>query len=126
MNTSRLNESELRELMLDLESDRVERTVATNNMDKFCIAACCFANDYPQHKKPGYLLIGVDDKGKPTGYKVTDQLVKTLGEVRANEFALRFFPSPYEMTIFPDGRAIIKGTADIGVARSLYAKFVGT
>jgi molybdopterin-synthase adenylyltransferase len=45
--------------------------------------------------------------------------------VRANEFALRFFPAPYEMTIFPDGRAIIKGTSDIGVARSLYAKYVG-
>ena len=48
-----------------------------------------------------------------------------LGEVRANEFALRFFPLPYEMTIFPDGRAIIKGTTDIGIARSLYARYVG-
>jgi molybdopterin/thiamine biosynthesis adenylyltransferase len=48
-----------------------------------------------------------------------------LGEVRANEFALRFFPEPYEMTIFPDGRAIIKGTSDAGVARSLYAKYIG-
>ena len=48
-----------------------------------------------------------------------------LGEVRANEFALRFFPAPYEMTIFPDGRAIIKGTTDVGVARSLYARYVG-
>jgi len=48
-----------------------------------------------------------------------------LGEVRSNEFALRFFAAPYEMTIFPDGRAIIKGTDDLGVARSLYAKYVG-
>ena len=48
-----------------------------------------------------------------------------LGEVRANDFALRFFPAPYEMTIFPDGRAIIKGTTDVGVARSLYARYVG-
>ena len=29
------------------------------------------------------------------------------------------------MTIFPDGRAIIKGTDDVGVARSLYARYVG-
>ena len=49
-----------------------------------------------------------------------------LGEVRANEFALRFFLPPYEMTVFPDGRAIIKGTQDVGVARSLYAKYVGS
>jgi adenylyltransferase/sulfurtransferase len=48
-----------------------------------------------------------------------------LGEVRSSEFALRFRTAPYEMTIFPDGRAIIKGTADPGVARSLYARYVG-
>ena len=49
-----------------------------------------------------------------------------LGEVRSNEFALRFFHTPFEMTIFADGRAIIKGTTDPGVARSLYARFVGS
>ena len=48
-----------------------------------------------------------------------------LGEVRANEFALRFVHAPFEMTIFPDGRAIVKGTTDLGVARSLYAQYVG-
>ena len=48
-----------------------------------------------------------------------------LGEVKANEFALRFRAAPYEMTVFPDGRAIIKGTSDTGVARSLYARYVG-
>ena len=51
--------------------------------------------------------------------------LEPLGDVRANEFALRFFPAPYEMTVFPDGRAIIKGTTDIGIARSLYARYVG-
>ena len=48
-----------------------------------------------------------------------------LGEVRANEFALRFVMAPFEMTIFPDGRAIVKGTTDPAVARSLYARYVG-
>lgn len=48
-----------------------------------------------------------------------------LGEVRTGEFALRFTISPYEMTVFPDGRAIVKGTSDIGLARSLYARYVG-
>jgi hypothetical protein len=51
--------------------------------------------------------------------------LKPLGEVRANEFALRFFVAPYEMTVFADGRAIIKGTSDTGLARSLYARYVG-
>lgn len=49
-----------------------------------------------------------------------------LGEVRANQFALRFWSPPYELTIFPDGRAIIKGTTDAGLARSLYARYVGS
>jgi adenylyltransferase/sulfurtransferase len=48
-----------------------------------------------------------------------------LGEVRANEFAVRFAVGPYEMTIFADGRAIVKGATDTGVARSLYARYVG-
>lgn len=53
------------------------------------------------------------------------QRLAALGEVRANEFALRFTQPPFEMTIFPDGRAIIKGTTDAGVARSFYARYVG-
>jgi molybdopterin-synthase adenylyltransferase len=48
-----------------------------------------------------------------------------LGEVRSNPFALRFITAPYELTIFADGRAIVKGTSDLGVARSLYARYVG-
>jgi molybdopterin-synthase adenylyltransferase len=48
------------------------------------------------------------------------------GVVRHNEFVLKFFREPYEMTLFPDGRAIIKGTTDTGVARSLYARYVGS
>ncbi|MBK5292771.1 MAG: ThiF family adenylyltransferase [Acidobacteriia bacterium] len=48
-----------------------------------------------------------------------------LGKVRANEFALRFQVDAYELTVFPDGRAIIKGTTDTGLARSLYARYIG-
>jgi molybdopterin/thiamine biosynthesis adenylyltransferase len=51
--------------------------------------------------------------------------LEPLGEVRANEFALRFSVGTYEMTVFGDGRAIVKGTSDTGVARSLYARYVG-
>jgi adenylyltransferase/sulfurtransferase len=48
-----------------------------------------------------------------------------LGEVRSNEFALRFTVPPYDLTIFPDGRAIIKGTSDPATARALYSRFLG-
>jgi molybdopterin-synthase adenylyltransferase len=48
------------------------------------------------------------------------------GMVRHNDFVLKFWREPYEMTLFPDGRAIIKGTTDASVARSLYARYVGS
>jgi adenylyltransferase/sulfurtransferase len=51
--------------------------------------------------------------------------LRPLGEVRANEFALRFEATPYLLTIFADGRVIVKGTTDVGVARSLYARYIG-
>jgi molybdopterin-synthase adenylyltransferase len=47
------------------------------------------------------------------------------GEVRHNEFLLRFCLPPYELTVFSDGRAIVKGTRDPAVARSLYARYIG-
>ncbi|MCU1233795.1 MAG: UBA/THIF-type binding protein [Candidatus Solibacter sp.] len=51
--------------------------------------------------------------------------LELLGTVRANEFALRFHTGDYELTVFADGRAIVKGTDDPGIARSLYARFIG-
>ncbi len=49
-----------------------------------------------------------------------------FGEVRSNEHAMRFSYPPHELTVFPDGRAIVKGTQDLALARSLYARFVGS
>lgn len=46
--------------------------------------------------------------------------------VRNNDFLLRFNVPPYEMTVFADGRAIVKGTQDPAVARSLYARYIGS
>ncbi len=45
--------------------------------------------------------------------------------VRSNEFLLRFRVDAYEMTVFADGRAVIQGTKDPAVARSLYSRFIG-
>ncbi len=53
------------------------------------------------------------------------RLAPTVAEVRENGFLLRFRVPPYEMTIFADGRAIIKGTQDTSIARSLYARYIG-
>jgi molybdopterin-synthase adenylyltransferase len=53
------------------------------------------------------------------------RLSTTVSDVRHNEFLLRFRIPPYEMTVFSDGRAILKGTKDPAVARSLYARYIG-
>jgi len=47
------------------------------------------------------------------------------GGVRTNGFLLRFAVPPCEVTVFPDGRAVFKGTKDPAVARSLYARYIG-
>lgn len=78
-----VTKEELLRLMKDLESDRVERTTSTNNTDKFSQAVCAFSNDFPQNKLPGYLLIGVNDKGTLEGLKVTDELLLNLGNLRS-------------------------------------------
>jgi molybdopterin-synthase adenylyltransferase len=51
--------------------------------------------------------------------------LQSLGRVRANGLLLRFDYPPYTLTAFPDGRALIQGTTDTGLARSLYARFLG-
>jgi adenylyltransferase/sulfurtransferase len=56
--------------------------------------------------------------------RLADQL-RPVGPVRWNEFAVRVILDRYEMTVFPDGRAIVKGTTDLAVARTLYARYVG-
>ena len=53
------------------------------------------------------------------------QRLGSLATVRVNEFALRAVLDPYELTVFPDGRAIVKGTTDTGIARGVYARYVG-
>jgi adenylyltransferase/sulfurtransferase len=45
--------------------------------------------------------------------------------VRANDYLLVFAVDAYELTVFSDGRAIVKGTHDPALARSVYAKYVG-
>jgi adenylyltransferase/sulfurtransferase len=53
------------------------------------------------------------------------RLRQVVEDVRQNDFLIRFRVAPYEMTVFADGRAILKGTKDPAVARSLYARYLG-
>ena len=70
--------------------------------------------------------VQIHERSRPIDFAEMQRRLESLGIVRHNEFVLKFWREPYEMTLFPDGRAIIKGTIDTGVARSLYARFVGS
>lgn len=70
--------------------------------------------------------VQIHERHRPVDFRMMNERLKPHGEVRHNDFVLKFWRAPYEMTLFPDGRAIIKGTTDTGVARSLYARFIGS
>jgi adenylyltransferase/sulfurtransferase len=70
--------------------------------------------------------VQIHERQRPVDFSEMTRRLSAHGNVRHNAFVLKFWRDPYEMTLFPDGRAIIKGTTDPAVARSLYARFVGS
>jgi molybdopterin/thiamine biosynthesis adenylyltransferase len=70
--------------------------------------------------------VQIHERCRPIDFDEIARKLNPHGTVRHNQFVLKFWRDPYEMTLFPDGRAIIKGTTDTAIARSLYARFVGS
>ena len=70
--------------------------------------------------------VQIHEQRRSLNFAELEGKLKPHGLVRANPFVLKFSVASYEMTIFPDGRAIIKGTSDTVLARSLYARYIGT
>jgi molybdopterin/thiamine biosynthesis adenylyltransferase len=70
--------------------------------------------------------VQIHERARPIDFPQMQRLLEPHGIVRHNQFVLKFWHDPYEMTLFPDGRAIVKGTTDTAVARTLYAKYVGS
>ena len=138
-----LSIDEIRAMMKDLESDRVERTISFRE-DKLGPAACAFSNDFPNHKKPGYILLGVNDDGTVNGMTIGDEELQKIGNIKSNGNVLpqpslvvspvhnidggdvvvvEVQPSPYPPVRY-DGRCWIrigprKGKATIGEERIL-------
>ena len=108
-----MTEADLRKLMVDLESDRVERTVLTRKTDKFSEAVCAFANDLPGHRLPGHLLLGVRDDGTTDGLSVTDELLRNLGALRDSG---RILPLP-AMTV--SRITLSDGSGDVAIVEVL-------
>jgi molybdopterin-synthase adenylyltransferase len=74
----------------------------------------------------GRNAVQLHDHSRPLDLEQLARRLRPFGEVRVNEFALRVALPKYDFTLFRDGRAIVKGTTDIGVARSVYAQLVGS
>jgi adenylyltransferase/sulfurtransferase len=70
--------------------------------------------------------VQIHERERPVDFAELSTRLQPHGKVLHNEFVLKFWHEPYEMTLFPDGRAIIKGTTDTAIARSLYARYVGS
>ena len=70
--------------------------------------------------------VQIHQHAHPLNLADLESRLKPLGQVRANGLLLRFSYDPYTLTVFPDGRALIQGTTDPAVARSLYARFLGS
>ena len=82
--------------------------------------------DRPHITLCGRNSVQIHERHRPVDFVEVSVRLKPHGMVRHNDFVLKFWPEPYELTLFPDGRASIKGTTDAAVARSLYARYVGS
>lgn len=78
-----MQESEITSLISDLESDRIERTISFRE-DKLGPAVCALSNDFPNNKKSGYILLGINDDGTVAGITIGDEELKKIGGVKSN------------------------------------------
>jgi ATP-dependent DNA helicase RecG len=102
-----MTEQELFALIADHEADRVELTVSTTDTDKFAEAVCAFANDLPNHAKPGHLIIGIRDNGQFGGIQVTDELLRNLAALRDNGNIQPLPAIVVEKVVTADGEAAV-------------------
>jgi len=77
-----LTKDEIRSLLNDIENERVERTISTDNKKKMLEAICSFANDIRNTGKPGYFIIGANDDGTLEGMKFSDRDLREYAGLR--------------------------------------------
>ena len=95
---------------------------------------CCQQRDFihlagegrPHVSMCGRNSVQIHERQRPIDFDDMTRRLAPHGTVKHTEFLLKFWHDPYELTLFPDGRAIIKGTTDTAIARSLYARYVGS
>jgi ATP-dependent DNA helicase RecG len=102
-----ITEAKVQELIADMESDWIERTVSIRE-DKLGPAVCAYSNDFPNHKHPGYILLGVKDDGTLAGMTWSDDQLQIIGGIKTNGNIL---PQPSIVVSpvfnFPQGQVVV-------------------
>lgn len=79
-----MTDPDLEQLLLGGESDRVERKESISDRDRIREAICAFANDMPNHNAAGVVFVGVRDNGSCADLPITDELLRTLADMRSD------------------------------------------
>lgn len=115
----------------DIWQNRLQEVDATRNPR--CRACALREFDYLEGESPAFLsMCGRDSvqihQRRPLrlDLETLKSRLAPFGAVRSNGFLVQCSIDPYELTVFQDGRAIIKGTQDAAIARSIYARYVGS
>jgi len=80
----------------------------------------------PQITLCGRNSVQIHEHNRPVDLNAMRQRLEPHGRVRSNSLLLRLELPAHTLTLFPDGRALIQGTTDVAIARSLYARFIGS
>ncbi len=75
---------EMETLLASPESDRVERKPSLSQREEIRKNICALANDFPGHAAPGVVFIGVEDDGACSGLSITDEVLRTLSDMRCD------------------------------------------
>lgn len=87
-----MDQQELEAILKDIESDLVERKASLSDPDRVRQAICAYANDLPDHRRPGFIFIGANDDGSCAHFPITDDLLLRLSQMR-DDGKIQPFPS---------------------------------
>lgn len=102
-----ITKHQLSNFLFDIENSHVERTISTDNMDKFCQTICAFSNDVSGSGKNGYLILGAHDNGKLSGLNVGDKLLLKISNIRTDGNILPQPVMTVEKFTFDDGDLLV-------------------
>ena len=102
-----ITETQLKTLLADLESETIERTRAFDKAEKMGQAISAFANDLSGRKKSGYIVLGVENDGKISGKRITDEQLTALGGLKTDGALLPPPAMSIEQLNLPEGDVVI-------------------